>query len=40
MKIEEHHLSKLKGGNYHEDETPEAEVEPISVGQTGVRLPL
>lgn len=39
-KIEDDHLSELKGGNYHEDETPKAEVESISVGQTGVRLPL
>lgn len=38
--IEVPHLSKLKGRNYHEDEPPEAEVESISVGQTGVRLPL
>lgn len=35
-----HHLSELEGGHYHEDETAEAEVEPVSVGQTGVRLPL
>lgn len=34
------HLSKLKGGNYHEDDPPKAEVEPVSVGQTGVRLSL
>lgn len=35
-----YHLSELEGGHYHEDETAEAEVEPVSVGQTGVRLPL
>lgn len=35
-----HHLSELEGGHYHEDETAEAEVESVSVGQTGVRLPL
>lgn len=34
------HLPKLKGGNNHEHDPPEAEVQPISVGQTGVRLPL
>lgn len=39
-KTKEAHLSKLKGGNYHEDDPTEAEVEPVSVGQTGIRLPL
>lgn len=34
------YLSKLKGGNYHENDAPEAEVQPVPVGQTGVRLPL
>lgn len=36
----EAHLSKLKCGNDREDEPPEAEVETVSVGQTGVGLPL
>lgn len=34
------HLTKLKGGNNHEHDTPKAEVESIAVGQAGVRLPL
>lgn len=36
----EPHLSELEGGNDHQHQTPEAEVEPVPVRQTGVRLPL
>lgn len=35
-----YHLSELEGGHDHEHETAEAEVQPVSVGQAGVRLPL
>ena len=37
---EEAHLPELKGGNYHKDDASEAQVQPVPMGQTGVRLPL